>query len=65
MMISKEEEEGKLKEGFVERKPRGHRHEDKESKKERKKLVKAEAKEKRKQKMPKAEKKRIMKKTKG
>ena len=31
---------------------------------ERKKIVKAEAKEKRKQKMPKAEKKRIMKKTK-
>ncbi|KAF8798965.1 RIO1-domain-containing protein [Phlegmacium glaucopus] len=63
--LDDEEEEGKLKEGFVERKPRGHRHEDKESKKERKKLVKAEAKEKRKQKMPKAEKKRIMKKTQG
>ena len=31
--IEDEEEEGKLKEGFVERKPRGHRHEDKESKK--------------------------------
>jgi RIO kinase 1 len=80
--LEDEEEEGKLKEGFMERKPRGHRHEDKESKKvildifladfflrayslmqERKKLVKAEAKEKRKQKMPKAEKKRIMKKT--
>ena len=28
-----EEEEGRLTEGFVERKPRGHRHEDKESKK--------------------------------
>lgn len=28
-----EDEEGKLTEGFVERKPRGHRHEDKESKK--------------------------------
>ncbi|PPQ65405.1 hypothetical protein CVT26_000030 [Gymnopilus dilepis] len=48
---------------FVEKKPRGHRHEDKEAKKERKKQVKAEAKEKRKNKMPKAEKKRIMKKT--
>lgn len=30
---SDDEEEEKLKEGFVERKPRGHRHEDKESKK--------------------------------
>ncbi|KAF8903135.1 RIO1 family-domain-containing protein [Gymnopilus junonius] len=48
---------------FVEKKLRGHRHEDKEAKKERKKQVKAEAKEKRKNKMPKAEKKRIMKKT--
>ena len=28
-----DEEEGRLTEGFVERKPRGHRHEDKESKK--------------------------------
>jgi len=62
--LEDEGEEGKLKEGFVERKPRGHRHEDKESKKERKRLVKAEAKEKRKQKMPKGEKKRIMAKTK-
>ncbi|KAF9267402.1 RIO1-domain-containing protein [Marasmius fiardii PR-910] len=47
------------------RKPRGHRHEDREAKKERKKAVKAEAKEKRKNKMPKAEKKRLMKKTRG
>ena len=31
--LETEEEEGKLTEGFVERKPRGHRHEDKESKK--------------------------------
>ena len=31
--LEDEEEEGKLKEGFVKRKPRGHRHEDKESKK--------------------------------
>ena len=31
--LEDEEEEGKLTEGFVERKPRGHRHEDKESKK--------------------------------
>ncbi|KAL1745122.1 RIO1-domain-containing protein [Schizophyllum fasciatum] len=52
-------------EGFKERKPRGHRHEDKEAKKERKKAVKAENKEKRKQKMPKSEKKRIMKKSRG
>ncbi|KAH9480406.1 Serine/threonine-protein kinase rio1 [Psilocybe cubensis] len=50
---------------FVEKKPRGHRHEDKEAKKERKKQVKAEAKEKRKHKMPKAEKKRIVRKTKS
>ena len=28
-----EEDEGKLNEGYIERKPRGHRHEDKESKK--------------------------------
>ncbi|RDB17987.1 Serine/threonine-protein kinase rio1 [Hypsizygus marmoreus] len=53
------------KEGFVERKPRGHRHEDRDAKKERKQAVKADAREKRKQKMPKAEKKRSMKKTRG
>ncbi|KAJ4482087.1 RIO1-domain-containing protein [Lentinula aciculospora] len=46
-----------------ERKPRGHRHEDREAKKERKKAVKAEAKEKRQNKMPKSEKKRMMKKS--
>lgn len=53
------------KEGFVERKPRGHRHEDKEAKKERKQAAKAEAREKRKNKMPKAEKKRSIKKSRG
>ncbi|KAJ7044169.1 RIO1-domain-containing protein [Mycena alexandri] len=47
---------------FEERKPRGHRHEDRDAKKERKKAVKAEAKERRKHKMPKAEKKRSVKK---
>ncbi|PPQ91448.1 hypothetical protein CVT25_014147 [Psilocybe cyanescens] len=56
---------GDEKDGFVEKKPRGHRHEDKEAKKERKKQAKAEAKEKRKHKMPKAEKKRIVRKTKS
>ncbi|TFK40806.1 RIO1 family-domain-containing protein [Crucibulum laeve] len=60
-----EEDEDQNKEGHVERQPRGHRHEDKEAKKERKKAVKEAAKEKRKHKMPKAEKKRIMKKSKG
>ncbi|KAJ7600636.1 RIO1-domain-containing protein [Mycena floridula] len=50
---------------FEDRKPRGHRHEDKDAKKERKKAVKAEAKEKRKNKIPKAEKKRIIKKSRG
>ncbi|KAF8442832.1 RIO1 family-domain-containing protein [Boletus edulis BED1] len=43
------------------RAPRGHRHEDREVKKERKKAVKAEARERRKNKMPKAEKKRKIK----
>ncbi|KAJ6585026.1 RIO1 family-domain-containing protein [Mycena capillaripes] len=47
---------------FEDRKPRGHRHEDRDAKKERKKAVKAEAKERRKHKMPKAEKKRAVKK---
>ncbi|KIM43220.1 hypothetical protein M413DRAFT_398647 [Hebeloma cylindrosporum] len=51
--------------GFVEKKLRGHRHEDKDAKKERKKQAKIEAKEKRQNKMPKAEKKRIIKKTKS
>ncbi|KAF8073712.1 RIO1-domain-containing protein [Lyophyllum atratum] len=62
---SEEEEEdvdGVSKENFVERTPRGHRHEDKEAKKERKQAAKADAREKRKNKMPKAEKKRSMKK---
>lgn len=62
---SDNEVEGVKKEGFVDRTPRGHRHEDRDAKKERKKAVKAEAKEKRKSKMPKSEKKRIMKKTKS
>ncbi|CAK5284102.1 unnamed protein product [Mycena citricolor] len=48
---------------FTARVPRGHKHEDKDAKKERKKAVKAEAKERRKQKMPKAEKKKAIKKT--
>ncbi|KAJ8501914.1 hypothetical protein ONZ51_g324 [Trametes cubensis] len=46
-----------------ERKPRGHRHEDKQAKKERKKAAKEEAREKRKHKIPKAEKKRKIKAT--
>ncbi|KAF9533144.1 RIO1 family-domain-containing protein [Crepidotus variabilis] len=50
---------------FKDKMPRGHRHEDKDVKKERKKQVKAEQKERRKSKMPKAEKKRIIKKTKA
>jgi len=48
---------------YQSRKPRGHRHEDKEAKKERKKSVKVEAREKRKNKIPKAEKKRKVKNT--
>ncbi|PSR70474.1 hypothetical protein PHLCEN_2v13625 [Hermanssonia centrifuga] len=48
---------------FENGKPRGHRHEDKDVKKERKKAVKAEAREKRKHKIPKAEKKRKVKTT--
>ncbi|QRV77655.1 atypical/RIO/RIO1 protein kinase [Ceratobasidium sp. AG-Ba] len=50
---------------FVEKKPRGKRHEDKDAKKERKKAAKEEAREKRKHKMPKAEKKRRIKTTKS
>jgi RIO kinase 1 len=46
---------------FEDKRPRGHRHEDRELKKERKKTTKAEQREKRKSKMPKAEKKRRMK----
>lgn len=60
-----EEGEGAEGEGFVERKPRGHRHEDKGDKKERKKAVKEEARERRKQKMPKAEKKKKIKASRG
>ncbi|KAG8823341.1 protein kinase rio1 [Serendipita sp. 401] len=51
--------------GFVEKKRRGHRHEDKEAKKERKKATKDEQREKRKVKMPKAEKKKLIKKSRG
>ncbi|CAE6458306.1 unnamed protein product [Rhizoctonia solani] len=50
--------------GFVEKKVKGKKHEDKEAKKERKKAAKEEAREKRKHKMPKAEKKRRIKATK-
>lgn len=46
-------------------KPRGFRHEDKDSKKERKKALKEENREKRKNKMPKSEKARLIKKTSG
>jgi len=59
-----EGEEG-TKEGFVERKPRGHRHEDRDDKKARKQAVKEETREKRKHKIPKAEKKKMIKKTRG
>ncbi|TFY54144.1 hypothetical protein EVJ58_g9030 [Rhodofomes roseus] len=55
------ESDGKGK--FEDRRPRGHRHEDKEAKKERKKATKEEAREKRQHKMPKAEKKRRVKAT--
>ncbi|CAE6415731.1 unnamed protein product [Rhizoctonia solani] len=50
--------------GFVEKKPRGKRHEDKDAKRERKQAAKEEAREKRKHKMPKIEKKRRIKATK-
>jgi RIO kinase 1 len=50
---------------FDPRAPRGHRHEDREAKKERKKAVKIEAREKRKTKIPKAEKKRKTKSSRG
>jgi len=65
---SGEEDESQSESGsgeFTERAPRGHRHEDREVKKERKKAVKEEAREKRKQKMPKAEKKKKIKASKG
>ena len=51
--------------GFVERPARGHRHEDREAKRERKKAAKDEAREKRKHKMPKAEKKKKIKASRG
>ncbi|TDL23323.1 RIO1-domain-containing protein [Rickenella mellea] len=54
-------ESGVNEKPFEERRPRGHRHEDKDVKKERKKAAKEEAREKRKTKMPKAEKKKKMK----
>lgn len=57
-----DEEEGG---GFVEKKPRGHRHEDRAAKKERKKATKEEQREKRKSKMPKAEKKKRIKNSRG
>ncbi|KAI9465630.1 RIO1-domain-containing protein [Lactarius psammicola] len=46
---------------FEDKRPRGHRHEDRGLKKERKKATKTEQREKRKSKMPKAEKKRRIK----
>lgn len=59
---SEEEEESEEgNEHQSDRKPRGHRHEDKEAKKERKKAVKEEQREKRKTKMKKSEKKKRMK----
>ncbi|CAE7223406.1 unnamed protein product [Rhizoctonia solani] len=64
-MDSSEEEGAGEGIGFVEKKVRGKRHEDKDAKKERKKATKEEAREKRKHKMPKAEKKRRIKATKS
>ncbi|KAI6130000.1 RIO1-domain-containing protein [Pisolithus thermaeus] len=58
-----EGEGDEVENGNLRRASRGHRHEDREAKKERKKAVKAEAREKRKNKMPKAEKKRKIKNT--
>ncbi|KAI6129736.1 RIO1-domain-containing protein [Pisolithus croceorrhizus] len=58
-----EGEGDEVENGNLRRVSRGHRHEDREAKKERKKAVKAEAREKRKNKMPKAEKKRKIKNT--
>lgn len=57
------EGDGEVEKGNLRKVSRGHRHEDREVKKERKKAVKAEAREKRKHKMPKAEKKRRVKST--
>ncbi|KAF8528047.1 RIO1-domain-containing protein [Hysterangium stoloniferum] len=56
-------EEGRDDATIQDRRPRGHRNEDKDAKKERKKAVKEAAREKRKTKMPKAEKKRRVKTT--
>ncbi|KDN45397.1 hypothetical protein RSAG8_04984, partial [Rhizoctonia solani AG-8 WAC10335] len=64
-MDSSEEESAGEGTGFVEKKARGKKHEDKDAKKERKKATKEEAREKRKHKMPKAEKKRRIKATKS
>ncbi|KAF6755888.1 atypical/RIO/RIO1 protein kinase [Ephemerocybe angulata] len=58
---AEEDEDGEKE--FVERKPKGHKFEDKDVKKERKKAAKEEAREKRKTKMPKAEKKKLVKKS--
>ncbi|KAI6030861.1 RIO1-domain-containing protein [Pisolithus orientalis] len=55
------EGDGEVEKDNLRKVPRGHRHEDREAKKERKKAVKAEAREKRKNKIPKAEKKRRIK----
>jgi len=71
--VSEEEESSEEEEesgedggsGYEDKKPRGKKHEDKESKKEHKKAVKEESREKRKHKMPKAEKKRKIKATRG
>lgn len=60
---AQDSEEGDEDGSFVPRPPRGHRHEDKEAKKDRKKAVKEEARERRKNKMPKTEKKRRIKAT--
>ncbi|BEI81500.1 hypothetical protein CcaverHIS002_0206600 [Cutaneotrichosporon cavernicola] len=57
------EEEAEVDAAEFEKKSRGFRHEDKESKKERKKALKEENREKRKHKMPKGEKARLVKKT--
>ena len=57
-----EEGEGEA-EGLADRKPRGHRHEDREEKKARKKAVKEEAREKRKTKIKKVDKKKQIKAT--
>ncbi|KZT09117.1 RIO1-domain-containing protein [Laetiporus sulphureus 93-53] len=60
---AEDESSGAEEVSFEEKQPRGHRHEDKEAKKERKKAVKVEARERRKHKIPKAEKNRKIKAT--